>query len=112
MKRLILITIFLSSLFLRCEKIDRDAPDCLTEKIRTFAKESICPNGAAVGQYLFKGVYVYVFSPGNCGADMGADVYNESCEKIGFLGGISGNLIIQGVIFHEEAEFIKTIWKD
>lgn len=112
MKKLSLIIILITSLFYRCEKIDKDAPDCLRDKIRSFAKSHICENGASVSQYSFKGGHVYVFSPGNCGADMGANVYNESCQKIGFLGGFAGNYIIDNVNFYEEAVFSKIIWED
>ena len=70
----------------------------------------LCETGASVGQYLFQGHIVYVFGPGNCGADMMAPVYNSNCDCIGALGGFAGNLIINGARFDQEAKYIKTIW--
>jgi hypothetical protein len=112
MKKYISILILSTLFFPGCEKIDKDASDCIRDKVREFAKHKICESGSSVSQYLFKDGNVYVFAEGNCGADLGADVYSESCEKIGYLGGFAGNMTIQGVIFYEEAVFIKTIWED
>jgi hypothetical protein len=72
----------------------------------------ICASGASVSQYLFQGDYVYVFDPGNCGADLMAVVYNSECSQIGGLGGIAGNNIINGTQFNPNAKFIKTIWTE
>ena len=100
-------------LFSSCEKIEDDVPRCLRDEIRSFSNNSIiCDEGATVEEFLFQGELVYVFNPGNCGADMGADVLNESCDNIGFLGGIAGNMIINGVVFHQEAVFQRTVWED
>jgi hypothetical protein len=82
---------------------------CIEDKVRKFTKTAPCENGASVALWIFKGGNVYVFSDGNCGADMGAAVYTEDCEYIGFLGGFTGNMIIGGVNFYEEAQFINKI---
>ena len=37
-----------------------------------------------VAEYLFQDQYVYVFSDGTCGADMGAAVYSQNCEYLGY----------------------------
>jgi hypothetical protein len=96
-----------------CEKIASDAPDCIEDLIRHHKGDlHLCETSASVKQYSFQGQYVYVFDPGNCGADMGADVYNESCDKLGMLGGIAGNLTINGERFDQKAKYIKTIWTD
>ena len=112
MKKIIIILILSSLVFESCEKIDKDAPDCIKDKVREFAKNKICENGSSVSQYHFKNENVFVFSEGACGADLGAAVFSESCEYLRLLGGIAGNIEIQDVLFYEEAEFIKTIWKD
>ena len=111
MKKLTIIVILLTSLFFRCEKIDKDAPHCIEDKIRNFAKSNSCET-ASVGQWTFQGGNVYVFSEGSCGADGGAAVYNESCEQIGYLGGIAGNMTINNVRFYEVAVFNKIIWEE
>jgi hypothetical protein len=106
---LLSLLVFISS----CEKIEDDVPDCLRDEIRSFSRTSfLCDKGATVEEFLFQGEFVYVFNPGNCGADMGADVIDESCNNIGFLGGIAGNMIINGVVFHQEAVFQRIVWEN
>jgi hypothetical protein len=112
MKKTALI-LFLSLMIFSCEKIDKDAPDCIRDLIRHNGNGlHLCETGASVSLYSFQGRNVYVFDPGQCGADMGANVYNENCEMIGMLGGIAGNMIINDVRFDQAAKFQKTIWKD
>jgi hypothetical protein len=98
-------------LFTACQKKEKEilVSDCIKSKIETFW---FCEQSGAVGQYSFQGQIVYVFDPGTCGADMQAPVYNENCECIGSLGGFAGNNIINGVLFSDNAKFIKNIWKD
>jgi hypothetical protein len=112
MKKLIVFFFFLTLLTGSCEKIE-DCPDCIRVKIKEFAKNRICKDGSAgVAEYLFQDQYVYVFSDGTCGADLGAAVYSQNCDYLGYLGGIAGNLFINGVRFHEFAVFQKKIWHD
>ncbi|MCU0472772.1 MAG: hypothetical protein MUC93_05315 [Bacteroidales bacterium] len=112
MKKFILILVFSTLIFKSCEKTGKDSPDCIRDKIREFAKNKNCERGSSVSQFLFKDGYVYLFEQGNCGADLGSSVYDEACEYLGFLGGIAGNMIIQGVRFDQEAVFVKKIWED
>jgi len=99
-------------LSLSCEKTEVDVPNCIHDKIESYSKNpTLCDSGATVEEYLFQSELVYVFNPGTCGADMGADVFTESCENIGFLGGIAGNTIIQGVQFYEESVFQRVVWE-
>ena len=111
MKKLTIIVILLISLFFRCEKIDKDAPHCIDDKIRDFAKSNSCET-ASVGQWTFQEGNVYVFSEGSCCCDRGAAVFNESCEQIGYLGGFTGNMIINNVRFYDVAVFNKIIWEE
>jgi hypothetical protein len=106
------ILLFIPFLFITsCEKADKNVPECINDLIKNHSKEMfLCETGASAKQYLFQGDYVYVFEPGNCGADMMAPVYNSSCNCIGGLGGIAGNIIINGVRFDQKAKYIKTIW--
>jgi hypothetical protein len=108
LKLLIILPFILST---TCKKIEIDTPDCIKSLIKNNQGAMfLCETGASVNQYSFQGAYVYVFEPGNCGADMMSDVYNSDCELLGGLGGIAGNSIINGVRFDQKATFIKTIW--
>ena len=106
------IALFIFLFFLAaCEKIDKDAPDCIKDLIRkNDSYLSLCETGASVQEYLFQGDFVYVFDPGRCGADMMAVVYSSNCEHLGGLGGFAGNLLINGVRFDQNSTYIKTIW--
>ena len=97
--------------FISCNKstVDKDSPRCIRNKVQDF-KKTCCNEGANVKEYTFQGKNVYVFDPGNCGADMGSIVSDEDCNTIGMLGGISGNTKINGEDF-SNAGFQKTIWE-
>lgn len=112
MKKAVFFTIMYTLLLSGCEKNKYDVPGCIEDKIQEFTKTVICDSGASVSLYIFNGKNTYVFSDGNCGADLGASVYSEECYSLGFLGGISGNTFIQGVKFYDVADFVKWIWKN
>lgn len=90
-------------------RVDKDSPRCITHKVQDF-KTSCCDEGATMKEYSFQGKNVYVFDPGHCGADMGSIVSDEDCNTIGMLGGIAGNVTINGEDF-SNANFQKTIWE-
>jgi hypothetical protein len=92
------------------DKIARNTPTCIEEKIENFKKEA-CETDADVKKYEFQDKVVYVFNPGLCGNDMTSEVVDESCETQGFLGGISGNYKINGEEF-TSAKFKKTVWSN
>lgn len=106
--KLLIFLLFL--LFSSCEKIEKDTPECIKNLIKNQNGMFLCETGASVSQYSFQGEDVYVFDPGNCGADMMAPVYSSDCKYLGGLGGFVGNLLINGVRFDKEAKYIKTIW--
>ena len=81
----------------------------MVKKIKEFARGHGCDD-RSVGKHEFQGGIVYVMSPGTCGADMGADVFDEECNLLGMLGGITGNGKINGEEF-SKAIFIETVWK-
>lgn len=95
-----------------CKKKDNDEepPACLNSLIDSY-KATACSTGASVKEYTFQGNQVYVFEPGNCGADMQSPVYNNSCGSMGALGGISGNIMINGADF-ASATYVKTVWQN
>lgn len=105
---LIVIIVFLITF---CTKPESRIPDCINDLIKNHTSLMfLCDTGASTSQYLFQGEYVYVFDPGTCGADMISPVYNSNCAYVGGLGGFTGNLIINGVRFDQNAKFIKTVW--
>lgn len=83
---------------------------CLSEKIESFSKEQNCESNISIKSYEFQGEFVIVFDPGNCGADMAAEVFDFDCERLGLLGGISGNMEINGEDF-SNAVFKETVWE-
>lgn len=94
--------------------LDNDIPKCIRKKIKNFESEVgfKCSEGAFVEKYLFQERYVYVFNAGNCGADFTSPVFDESCNELGKLGGISGNLEIDGLSFENNAETKGIVWQD
>ncbi len=98
-------------LFVSCQNdIDSNAPDCVKHRTRSFRSEC-CDSGASVKEYIFQGQNVYVYDPGDCGADMTSEVTDETCTTLGYLGGITGNTIINGEDF-SLAQFERLIWKN
>ncbi len=98
-------------MFVSCNKstVDKESPRCIKTKVQEF-KGSCCDEGANVKEYEFQGKPVYVFDPGTCGADMSSTVTDEDCNTIGLLGGISGNVKINGDDF-SQANYQRTIWE-
>jgi len=111
MKNLInyfLITLLFFSFCKKAESGD-GTPACIRHKIISFEKDALCSD-PSVDEYEFQSKTVYVFSPGSCGADLGASVYDSNCNNLGGLGGLRGNTQIEGQDF-STATFIKTIWE-
>lgn len=108
----ILIIILISICFIGCQKlnIEKGTPECIEKLINIFDTEQSCDNGVNVKKYTFQGKTVYVFDPGTCGADMTSEVIDFDCNSIGFLGGISGNIEINGENF-SNAIFESTVWE-
>jgi len=116
MKKILVIAIF--SFFVSCTKDTspgQGSPEqqtCLQTKINSFSSGNYaCPTSANVKEYLFQNNTVYVFEPGNCGADMTAEVINVNCNTLGYLGGIAGNMQINGENF-SNAVYVRTVWSN
>jgi hypothetical protein len=113
MKKIFVLIIMLPMMFSYCKKSKADPPDCINNLITNHVSSLfLCETGAQVDEYLFQGKTVYVFDPGNCGADMQTNVYDSNCNMIGALGGFIGNIYINNVRFDQNAIFQKTIWKN
>ena len=108
MKANILIASLSILLLSSCGKSKQDP--CFDSKKEEF-KKTCCSNSANIEEYTFQGKTVYVYEPGNCGADMTSEVRNEKCETMGYLGGITGNNKINGEDF-SKAKFKKTVWSN
>ncbi|MFH0894291.1 MAG: hypothetical protein V2A54_07635 [Bacteroidota bacterium] len=112
MKKYFFLAFLLPFILLGCKKsgIASGTPKCVEHKIEDFSKMSITDNGANVKKYKFQENTVYVFDPGNSGADITSEVIDSDCNTLGFLGGITGNTIIKGQDF-SNATFIKIVWE-
>jgi hypothetical protein len=90
--------------------IEKDSPRCVKKLIRQ-GKLTPCDQ-ANVKEYIFQGQTVFVFYPGNCGADWSTEVVDSDCNSIGSLGGFNANTQINGVNFSANATYVKTIWSN
>ena len=109
MKKSIYVYIIVScSLFFACRKKE-EIPQCIDDKVNEFKQIISCNQESNIKEYKFQSKRVFVFDPGNCGADMTSEVMDENCNSLGFLGGIAGNNTINGESF-DQAKYVKTIW--
>ena len=87
--------------------------DCIQAKIEAYKASNIpCESGKSIYRYEFQGKHVYVFNPGDCGADMMSDVYDENCNLICGLGGIAGNTLCNNEEFSLNAKNEFLIWEN
>ena len=109
----LLALILLVAVLTSCQlDIEPGTPKCIKTKIKAFSKiEVLCPSGKKVSKYSFQDRIVFVFDPGNCGADMASDVYDSDCNYLGLLGGIAGMSEINGEEF-SLAEFKGVVWEN
>ncbi len=113
MKAVLLIISLLLLIKCHSAEIIPEIPECINEMIDSNDKSDYpCESGKSVYRYFFHDRYVYVFNPGDCGADMMATVYDQNCNSVCGLGGIAGNQVCEGVNFSEEATDETLIWED
>jgi hypothetical protein len=113
MKKISGFIVLVSSLLLlafQCGKGDDLVASCVQDKIAAFSSQA-CPTGAHIKSYYFQSNTVYVFDFGPCGADMAMPVLNNNCDTLGFLGGISGNTMINNQEF-STAEYVGLVWSN
>lgn len=108
-KYLIPILLFTTFVQIGCVKDDEDVPECIDNLIDQEGKNA-CAD-ATVDEYTFEGQSVYVLNFQNCFADGGSEVRKANCEIMGLLGGIIGNVNINGKVFDQNAIFVRTVWK-
>lgn len=85
---------------------------CVDAKITDFEGKDVCSKSGDIKEYTFQNKKVYVFNPGDCGADMTSEVIDENCNTLGYLGGITGNSKINNEDFYANAIFVRTIWRN
>lgn len=81
----------------------------LQSEISLFKQNNNCAS-AKIMEYTFQSKLVYVLDPGKCGADMTSNVIDENGKSLGFLGGFTGNTVINGADF-SEAKLLRTVWE-
>ncbi|MCC7299328.1 MAG: hypothetical protein IT244_13420 [Bacteroidia bacterium] len=89
-------------------KIEDDIPPCIEESAKEKTK-SVSSEYATILEYEFQGNIVYVFDLEAGQNNSSADIFNTSCEKIGYLGGVDQNKEVLGEPF-TNAKFIRRIW--
>jgi hypothetical protein len=87
----------------------QETPECILKKAEAFSKEA-CEKGGSVKEYAFQNKKVFAFDHGSCGADMTTEVVDEHCKSLGFLGGFTGNVKINGEDF-SNAVFTRVAWE-
>jgi hypothetical protein len=98
-----------------CEKLELqvDVPGCIESKIKDFKRSDLsCNSGAEVLRYDFQGRQVFVFQPGNCGADMPIKIYDSNCNLLCTLGGFEGRSYCNGELFYTNATNRVLVWKN
>lgn len=101
--------------FANCQKneVSIETPECIEQLILEFETDvNFCETGKSVYRYTFQDQFVYVFNPGDCGADMMSNVYDEECNLICSLGGIAGNIQCNDENFSGGATEGNLIWEN
>jgi hypothetical protein len=105
----VVVVLFAISLH-SCKKDKLIDPPCLQAFIDDINAQN-CAGDAKIDSYTFQGELVYTIEPGFCYADQAYLVINSKCDTIGWLGGLIGNININGEVFYEKAQLEGTIWK-
>ena len=114
MKTLVCFLVAIVLFFVSCAKNgpDDQKEGCIKQEIEVYKSTNIpCASGKSIYRYKFQDKFVYVFNPGNCGADMMSTVYDSECNVICGLGGIAGNTSCNGLDFGKHATDETVIWE-
>jgi hypothetical protein len=115
MKPLNIIIATLILAFSNCQTsdVEIETPECMDQLIQEFENDvNFCETGKSVYRYVFQNQFVYVFNPGDCGADMMSNVYDEECNLICSLGGIAGIILCNDENFSQGATDETLIWEN
>ncbi|MBK7818725.1 MAG: hypothetical protein IPJ60_15160 [Sphingobacteriaceae bacterium] len=108
MKANILIASLSILLLSSCGKSKQDP--CFDSKKEEF-KKTCCSNSANIEEYTFQGKTVYVYEPGNCGADMTSEVRMKNVKPWDTLVALPG-ITRSTVKIFANAKFVKTVWSN
>lgn len=89
---------------LGCKKINtpQGTPTCIEQKVRELSREK-CPSVHHVYRYQFNSKTVYLFIPKTCASDLQGSIYDDNCNLLCNLGGISGNNTCENLDFNKFA---------
>jgi len=113
MKHLILLSIAIVSTFYSCgsSNAQKDATNCIQQKIEEFKKQPVTNPPMSVYQYTYNDALVY-YIPGPC-CDRYATLYDKNCNIICRpSGGITGKGDGKCPDFFEKSTNKKIIWQD
>lgn len=112
MENMIKFLLPLVIVLLGCSKAEgiEDVPSCISKEIEKFRLDNSCDK-SKVDEYLFQNKKVYVFDDQLCCCDYTAEVRDEECQSLGFLGGFVGNQVINGENF-SSALLLRHLWKE
>ena len=112
MNKLFLMFISIILLFTNCTRYTEDKstiPEAIQEKIKKF-KRNACVK-AEVNRCTINNKVVFVFDNGCATADNESQVYDEKGNDFCTIGGISGNLICDGIRVDTGLKNSVVIWK-
>ena len=103
------LTFLIVLFFVACSDSDPELPVCMDPIFEEY-KTVACKNSGDLTTWEFNGELVYCFLIGTCVADGGADIYDANCNFLCTLGGLSGNMVCQGLDWETNAVFIETLY--
>ena len=105
--RLLILSLFV--FFLSCGDDEAVLPACIDQLLEEFKLEA-CQDTGDLTLWEFNGRDVYCFQLGVCIADAGADIYDEDCNHLCFLGGIAELTLCEGLNWEENAVYKTTLY--
>ncbi len=92
-----------------CKKNTVDVSDCMKQHINEWSKSDMACKGATLSEFEFQNNLVYGFNDNCMIADGSAPIFDENCNVLGMIGGITGNMKINGENF-TNAKLIRVVW--
>ncbi len=109
--KLLLSALFISLLgFTSCNSDSDDVPPCI-DALSTELQSEMCRDlDADLTLWELNGREVYCFFYGTCTTDSKAVIYDENCNEVCSLFGLSGNTVCEGVVWDDSATRIELIY--